>query len=228
MTIDIIGMDRENGHIRGITELRDFARLMYEEVRALPRQGAEVRRREILAKLLPCVLDDCAIGDGDRYEELVLSALLLIFGDLVDQENQGTQVEIGGGFADIELYFCDEMLVRIPYWSIWRTEYGIRSILVEVKNEKKKSQHKHVCQLKNYLELHKRGRFGLLVSRSGFSRNAFNTFKEYNESKENKNDYLLLPITHEDLKYLLSLSLEEDKAFKVMQELRIIENRLSR
>lgn len=223
-------MSWNNDHIpdRDIEKLQHRAKAMYEQLRASPLHGKDVLGTKIPVPIILLMLDMCEIGDGLNYEKLVLRALLAIFGDLVDQENYATHVPIRGGYADIELHFRDEMLARLPHWALWRSEYGMRSFLVEVKNEKEKSSHEDIGQLGYYINLYKRGRFALIVARMGFTQHALKTCRDHNEKQVNDNSYLLLPLTHEVLKYLLQLSVGDSKKVKLMQQLRRIENRLSR
>ena len=203
-----------------------------EEQKVVP--GAEVPNLPEEKKVVPDAatlsvpellreLDACKVGNWRRYEALVKRAMLLIFGDLVDQENQGTHVSIGGGFADIELYFCDEMVALYPNWVIWRVEYGIKSILVEVKKLRDKAAHEHVGQLKIYMDLNNKGRFAFLTSQKSFSPQALKTIKLHNEK-----GYLMLPLDQDALKELLKLSRHDRKKIKIMRYMRRIRERVSR
>lgn len=228
-------MNKENDHIRNIEELKHRRKAKVERLRPVSGKQKPVPASEIpnLAeeqKVIPDAatlsvpellreLDACKVGENwQRYEALVKRALLLIFGNLVDQDNQGIHVSIGGGFVDIELYFCDEIVAFYPNWVIWRVEYGIKSILVEVKNLRDKATHGHVGQLKDYVDLNNKGKLAFLTSRNGFTPKALKTLKLHNEK-----GYLMLPLEHDALKDILKLSRRDRKKIKIMRYLRRIE-----
>jgi hypothetical protein len=66
-----------------------------------------------------------------------------------------------------------------------------------------KTAQKDVLQIKNYIECAKRGRYGNLISRSGFTRQAYRQLRWYLENQ----NILIIPITHEELIQLLKISL---------------------
>lgn len=180
-----------------------------------------VDNEDIPARILPYLLDICPLGDGKIYENLTFHATKAIFDGITDKYLACQQFSSEGGRGDIELPFCTEMLPEYPCWNAWSYQYEIKSILVEVKNTANEATPDDVGQIKRYLDTAKRGRFGILVSRNGFSDGAKKTLRSYTTD-----NYLILPLDHNDLKQLLKLSLES--SLKVARYLRRKETLLLR
>ena len=146
-------------------------------------------------------LDMCPGSDGDSYKNVVFEASKAFFGEIIYAEGAICERSSKGGRIDIELPFRASMLYKYPFWKPWYYEYKIRSILIEVKNTVK-GNYSNGVQLQGYLTGAKRGRFGLVVSRNGFTKNILLNLRSYTED----NNGLILPIDHNDLKELLQLS----------------------
>lgn len=178
-------------------------------------------------KLLPYLLDSCPYGDGELYERLVLAAMCRIMGKLVDYEFIERHTYIKGGFSDIELPFCSEMLSEIPQWGAWYSEFKIKLITVEVKNLNKKAMFEHVVQIKDYSEAKKKGKLNFLVSRKGFTKNAVLKLKSYAEE-----GHLILPLDNDDLISLIKIRVnspsESESHIQIIRFLRRQEIKLYR
>jgi len=143
-------------------------------------------------------LNLCKIGDGNDYRDLVTESLSKILGDVVDSALSRTEIPATGGRADIELPLRTEALDRFPLWDRWAKKYEIHSILIEVKNEKTPATFRDVNQLAGYFSSTKLSQFGILVARSGFSRNAYESMA----SKARDGDSLIIPLRHNELREL--------------------------
>jgi len=168
------------------------------------------------------LLDWCRVGDGPLYESMVLDTMARTLKGIVDSELAAQQVPIEGGFCDIELPICTEASHGHRLWYEWAQRYEIVSLLGEVKNMREKASFEDVNQLFAYLNGAKRGRCGLLVSRSGFTANAMSRMR----SLVSDHHVLILGLDHGDLKSLLEFSKEDSQ--KVMTYLRRKENLLRR
>ena len=120
---------------------------------------------------------------------------------------------IEGGFCDIEFPICTEVVNKYSLWDKWCDQYNVTSILVEVKNMKKKAAYEDVNQLGGYLSVGDWGHFGIIVSRSGFAISAKSAIRSLA-----KKNVLIMPISHEDLTLLLEFSMQN--SLKVMTFLR--------
>ncbi len=174
----------------------------------------KVRRcGKIPANILMKLLDDCPVGEGSIYENLVMDTIALILAGIIDSTLVRQQVPIEGGFCDIEFPICTEVINEYPLWEKWCAQYQVISILVEVKNKQKKATYEDVSQLEGYLSGGQLGHLGILASRSGFTKGALSSISSY----ANKS-VLILPISHKDLKLLLELSMQN--SLKIMTFLR--------
>ncbi len=117
-------------------------------------------------------LDECPVGQGHQYRDLVAESLSKILESVVDTPLSRREVPAAGGRADIELPLRTERLDAFPLWDRWAERYQIRSILVETKNEQAQASVQDVSQLAGYFGSTSLGRFGVLVARNGFARNA--------------------------------------------------------
>lgn len=171
-------------------------------------------------ELLMGELEMCPIGDGRQYHNIVTTIMEESLGDIVDCELVRQEFSAQGGRGDIELPICIEKLQEYPLWEAWCHRYIVKSILIEVKNMKTKANFQDVGQLEHYLNVAKKGRFGILISRSGFTKNAIKSL--HLSATDNQN--LILPLSHCDLKLLLELSMRGK--LEVMKFLRQKETRL--
>ncbi len=105
-----------------------------------------------------------------------------------------------GGFGDIAIPLRLERLSKYPLWESWQRKFDIKSIVAEAKNTRMEAGVPAVQQILSYLVTGRRGRFGLLVSRSGFTDNAI----EQMQAVADINQYLILPCNGDDLLYLAS------------------------
>lgn len=164
--------------------------------------------------LLAIFLDMCTESDGELYEHFVVDSLGAILGKAVDKSNVLMHGPCEGGFYDIEFPLCSEVLDEYPLWLHWAMRYQMGSIIVEAKNLAEVAGKEHVEQLRSYLGNNKKGRFGLLISRNGFTRPALQRMRCCAES----DDTLILPLDQKDLKLLLRASIHGQKP--VMKYLR--------
>jgi len=174
---------------------------------------------EILADI-----ERCGIGDGPFYERLAAATLIKSLGDLVDLSLVRTRFPCGGGFGDIELPICLELLSGPKYrlWERWQIMFRVKSIMVECKNMRRRAGVGEVAQLLTYMVTARRGRLGMLVSRSGFSKNALHRLARIADGDE----YLILPLDGEDLQHLATK--DRRNAREVMTFFRQKENMLVR
>jgi len=214
-------MNKEFEHIRKIETTKSGKKRRYEPLRPIGKQEKPNKCLEIPTRLIPYFLEICKTGDGLSYQNYVFTALVKILGGIIDHDLARQNISIEGGVADIELPFCIEMLPEYPYWMIWQRDFGIKTILAEVKNLKGKATYEHVNQLKGYVDANKKGKLAFLVSRNGFTDKALITLKSYSY-----NNYLILPLENDDLRDLIKLSL--DSPLKVMRYLRRKEELLMR
>ncbi len=144
----------------------------------------------------------CPVGDGNGFRDLVAVLFLIFLRGVVDEELARTEMPAKGGSADIELPMRLEVLREHPLWEMWTRRYGIRSIVVEAKNTRDKVSVSAVAQIQNYLDTAQRGKFGFLVSRSGFEPGAYENLVHIAE----KNECLIIPLEADDLFRLLDAS----------------------
>lgn len=155
--------------------------------------------RKMSPDVLAIILDKCPESDGELYENFVVDSLGLILGDAVDKNNVLMHGPCEGGFYDIEFPLCSEAFDEYPLWSHWAKRYQMVSIIAEAKNLMEKAAKEDVEQIRSYLGNNKKGRFGLLVCRNGFTRPALQRMKFCAEG----DDTLILPLDQKDLKLLL-------------------------
>ena len=168
----------------------------------LSRAPQVIRCADVPPSLQQKFLDRCPVSDGPLYEHFVVDALGAALKGIVDTKNVLMHGPCGGGFFDIEFPFCCEMLPQFPFWDSWARRHEIKSIIVEAKNLSSKADVQHANQLKAYLDAAKKGSFGILVCRNGFTLPAFRALRRYVDDDK----VLMLPLSQRDLKILLRLT----------------------
>ncbi|UCE59063.1 MAG: hypothetical protein JSU63_16660 [Phycisphaerales bacterium] len=156
----------------------------------------------IVQEFLPRCQDDiiadvlaCPVGEGHRYRDVAAEAVSRSLGSVVDHALMRKEFSSHGGRGDVELPLRTESISDYPLWSLWCRRFGIKSIIIETKNTRTQATVRDVQQTLAYLVTSRLGHFGLVVSRSGFSRGAKKHLCEIASSDE----YLLLPLDHHDL-----------------------------
>lgn len=165
-------------------------------------------------------LAKCEIGDGNGYRDVVADVLVRSLDSIVDPEYVRLDPPCANGEADIELPLALERLGHNLLFQIWTNRYDLRSIVVEVKNQQDPCPVGHVDQLFRYLDSNDYGRFGLIVSRSRFTKNALRELRD----TAARGEKLMLPLGHQDLHDLISARAVSSS--RVMQHLRRLETRL--
>jgi hypothetical protein len=150
-------------------------------------------RKNSVADLIHAI-DQCPAKEGDRFRDLVAEVCALALDGIVDVPLIRKEVAVCGGRADIELPLRSENLNSFRQLTTWHAKYDIRMILVETKNLAEAAKHEDVSQLQSYS-----GRFGVIVSRNGFTTAAWKTLHE----TAKKGEYLILPLDGADLTHLL-------------------------
>lgn len=143
----------------------------------------------------------CPVGRGSLYRDAVAELLPELFEDTFDTANRAIEIGNCGARIDVELPLRLEALKKLPLWDHWASQYGIRSVLVEVKNEKRKAGPEDAKQLIGDLTVAGRGDLGLLVARRGFSRNAI----RYMSSVAKRGRYLVIPLSEATLEELIAI-----------------------
>lgn len=143
-------------------------------------------------------IDGCPVGNGHKYRDLVAETLSKCLGDVVDVPLSLCEFPVSGGRGDIQLPLKIEVLQGRPLWQHWAHRYGIRSIIVESKNEKTQASVEDVSQLAGYLDQSGLGRFGILVARMGFSKNAVANLS----AMARRGERLIIPIAHDQFREL--------------------------
>lgn len=142
------------------------------------------------------VLDAVPRGQGKPYQDNGGNLLADCLDGIVDKRRTRKERRTSGRRIDLEMPIRTERLANYPLWDIWADRYHIRSILAEFKNlTKDRATPDHVGQLGDYLRSRKRGRLGILVSRTGFTRKAMQALHGMAED----GDYLILPFDHDDM-----------------------------
>jgi len=188
-------------------------RTKYSKLEMQPNDNKGLRCGMIPPNILIKLLDLCPVGDGTLYENLVMDSFAKILSGIVDITLARQQVLIKGGFCDIEFPICTEVVDKYPLWNKWCDQYNVTSLLIEVKNMKYQASYEDVNQLGGYLSVGDCGHLGVLASRNGFTKGAMSVIRSLA-----KNNILILPICHEDLKLLMEFSMQN--SLKVMTFLR--------
>jgi hypothetical protein len=161
--------------------------------------GEELHRMSIRALLK--ALGRCPATGSAVYIPLMINVMERSLGPVVawydPRANSAKQYSCGV----IELPIRTDSLEDFPLWQTWAERYGIECIALEAKNETTRATPDDVKHLKSYLDRAQRGRLGILVSRSGFTRDAMKRIQTYVQADQ----ALILPLRHADLKRLLKL-----------------------
>jgi hypothetical protein len=120
----------------------------------------------------------------------------------VDQALAREEFACSGARGDAELPIRIERLTDYPLWARWCDEYGIKSLVLEVKNMASPARVRDIQQTLAYLVVAKLGRLGMVVSRAGFTRAAI----KYLGAIAQSDRYLILPLAHEELRDLAYVS----------------------
>ncbi len=165
-------------------------------------------------------IDACPVGDGNEFREFVLRFLSTMLGPVVDRSFVRGEFPLIGGSGDGELTLCTERLSQYPLWQEWSRRYDIRCVMLEAKNLKRRAQPIAISQTLGNLVSGGRGRFGLLVSRNGFTNCALARLSLL----ARQGQFLILPL---DQKALRDWS-DSQSPMQSMQFLRRIESELLR
>ena len=171
----------------------------------LLRDIEENRDKDNTAELFAQALLDlkrCPVGAGDRYRDIVADVFVRSLDQLVDVSLMRKEFSCKGGRGDFELPLRIENLSRFALWDKWCEKYDIMSIIVEVKNKKSQAAPRDVAQILSYIGTANLGRFGILVSRSGFRQSAMEQLRAISAKKQ----FLVLPFEQKDLEYLATLN----------------------
>jgi hypothetical protein len=189
---------------------------------AWPLKKNIVRANLVPTEVLFAKFGTCRIGDGKAFERLTIDSTAKIFEGLLDHKEILVQEKHAGGYSDIEFSFLSENLEKFPCFKPLFYRYNIKSVIVEAKNLKCKAGHEDATQIADYLRTAKKGNFGLIVSRNGFTKNALERLSSYAKNE----DILILPLAEREIRFLLRLRIRHMK--HVYRYLRIIETRLGR
>lgn len=159
---------------------------------------------EILTQGL-LALKKCPVGAGHKYRDIVAEVFANSLRSLVDLSLMRREFPCKGGRGDFELPLRIESLTDFPLWDKWCDKYNIRSIIVEVKNRKTQAMPRDVAQILSYIVTANLGKFGILVSRSGFRGSAMRQLQAISST----NEFLVLPFEQKDLEYLDTLHIRE-------------------
>lgn len=146
-------------------------------------------------------LDSVPVGRGKQYCEAVCNSLVCACDGAVDPERTRVDFPNRGARGDIEMPLKLEQFDKLPLLSLWANRYGMQSIVVEVKNLRKPAAVEDAKQLVGDLAVAQRGRVGLLVARTGFTRAAL----RYMTELARLNQFLVLPCDHERIRSLVRL-----------------------
>lgn len=166
---------------------------------------------------LPVDLDQIPVGDGYKYQNGCAAVLKYAFDPFIDTDLVRLNQPGRGDFIDIEMPIRTESLGPYPLMVEWCRRYNAKSILVEVKNRDDPANPEDVRQLHGYLDCERFGLFGLLISRSGFTKKAMAQIR----SRVQKDECLILPLDHcaaNTLPHLRSRGTQEVMRFLRRQE----------
>lgn len=144
---------------------------------------------------------NCEMGDGDGYRDRLRLLLATGLGYIIDPGDSDIEVPCAGGRIDICLCVRREVAGCYPIWQHFCQKYDAAYVLVEVKNQKRPAGVTDVTQLLGYADAGRLGRFGMLVSRNGFSRNSQERLREIAAT----NRHLLLPFNEDEAVQLAKL-----------------------
>jgi hypothetical protein len=122
---------------------------------------------------------------------------------------------VSSGRGDIDLPFRLHALEAVPLLRRWQGIYNTCAILVETKNQKRKSCLEDVRQILDYLNRYALGHVGFLISRSGFS---FNAGERLSQIVREIN-ILIIPLDHEELLSLVNCTTEQAFSFFYRKEI---------
>ena len=144
-------------------------------------------------------IDSIPVGAGREYRDGVRTVCSRLWDALLDAPNSDVEVANCGARIDIEFPLRLEALNSFSLFKQWAEWYNIRSVLVEVKNERRVAGVQDAKQIVGDVAVAQRGRFAFLIARSGFSRPAM----RYMGELARQGNYLIVPLSHEDLRLLL-------------------------
>jgi len=144
------------------------------------------------------------IGEASIYGALTMGVMKAFLRGLIDWDSAGRR-SLQTSQIDIELPINPEALQKYPLWQHWCRQYAVKSIIIETKNNRCRAKPEDVQRLKSSLDVADKGRFGMLISRSGFSRSSTKILRKYACDDQ----VLIVPINHNDLRMLLRLSMQD-------------------
>lgn len=137
---------------------------------------------------------------GRPYAAVIARLLPACLGPAVMKGRVLKESRVAGGWIDVDVPL--RLSAATGLWLVYCLLYSIRKIIVEVKNSGDPAGSSAVGQVLRYMETGTSGRFGLLVSRSGFARGAQKCLAELAK----RNEKLILPFSHLDLESLATAS----------------------
>ena len=144
--------------------------------------------------------------DITSYKKHMVMASKFIFRDIVYTDKVKHKYASNNYTIDILLPFRPDMISQAPLWEPWYYKYKIRSILIEVKDYGTKQN--NICsstQMQSWLTDAKRGKLGIVISRTGFSRKILKSLRSFTE----EGNGLILPIDHNETMGLAKLSVPD-------------------
>lgn len=164
---------------------------------------------DFLSRGVDHLLDDlqnCPVGDGNRYRDIVAETLATVFSEIVDVSLIQREFPCQGGRGDIELPLRSEVMPQFPVWSQWHARYSVHSVVVECKNLDEPAAVGAVQQVLAYLVTGGRGGLGLVVARNGFTAPAMKQLVSIARTER----YLILPLSNDDLRQLVQATTAGD------------------
>jgi len=134
-------------------------------------------------------------GEGSGFERLLRQAFCHSLDGFINASLIRTNAKVGEGRFDIELPIDYRALKVEPLFRRWSESYGLLSLIIEGKNEKRRGSVSAFRQIKDYLATAGLGRVGILVCRSGHARTTMNRI--YDEAL--RNEFLILPFSSVEL-----------------------------
>jgi hypothetical protein len=160
-------------------------------------------------------LATCPVGNGSEYRDLTARVLIKAFDGAVDVPLVRREFPVAGGRGDIDLPFRFEAMQGPSKVAEWGRRFDMRSILVEVKNEKHPGGVEHVRQIADDVASSPLGRVGFLVCRNGLTTEAQKRLNDVNRHR----NMLVLAFEHGELATLVDLDMGQIDEYLHRKEL---------
>lgn len=174
------------------------------------------KRENKIQESLSKRLENCPCGDNDwrEYEEICAGIVDYLFGSSFRNYARIVQARNENGLDIKDLVLPNRS--SNPFWQEVRIDYAARNIVFEFKNYCDPIGKNQLVQISNYLKKKTYGRFAIVFTRKGLSKNG----KEEQKELLRHDDKMVIVLNDEELKDLIRVKNSGESPEKILENLK--------